>query len=98
MAPLLKIAHVLTAMSQAALRARQGGDFLASYRAEWRHFIDCIRRDVPVECTLEDGRRALQVALAAMESASRGKPVKVDQAARKVTPVSALPAATQLSS
>ena len=94
--PLLKIAHVLTAMSQVALRAPQGGDFLASYRAEWRHFIDCIRRDVPVECTLEDGRRALQVALAAMESASRGKPVKVAQAAWKVTPVSSVPTATQL--
>jgi myo-inositol 2-dehydrogenase/D-chiro-inositol 1-dehydrogenase len=94
--PLLKITHILSALAQAALRARQGGDFLDSYRAEWRHFADCIRRDLPVECTLEDGRRALQVSLAAMESASTGKPVKVDRAARKVTPVMASPAAAQL--
>jgi myo-inositol 2-dehydrogenase/D-chiro-inositol 1-dehydrogenase len=64
-----------------AWRLRQPrGEFAASYRSEWRHFLDAIRRDVPVECTLEDGRRALQMTLAAVESASLGKPVKVAQA------------------
>lgn len=56
-----------------------GGDFIASYRAEWRHFIDCIQRDTKPQCTMEDGRRALQVVLAAIESASSGKPVRIAQ-------------------
>src|SRR5262249_57010069 len=59
------------------LRMRQGGEFMASYRAEWRHFLEAVRGDASVECTLEDGRRALQVVLAAMESASSGQPVRV---------------------
>ena len=74
---LRKIGHTLKELPQGALRMRQGGDFIASYRAEWRHFIDCIQQDTPTESTLEDGRRALQVALAAVKSASLGQPVKV---------------------
>jgi len=58
-------------------RARQGGEFMASYQAEWRHFLAAVRGEAPVECTLEDGRRALQVVLAATESASSGQPVRV---------------------
>ena len=56
---------------------RQGGDFVASYNTEWRHFIDSIQHNVPLECTLEDGKRALQVVLAAVDSVSLGKPVKL---------------------
>jgi myo-inositol 2-dehydrogenase/D-chiro-inositol 1-dehydrogenase len=81
------IVRALTDLPRAALGARQGGDFIASYRAEWQYFIDCIRGGLPVDCSLADGRRALQVILAAMESASLGKPVKVADAARKVTAV-----------
>lgn len=74
---LRKIGHTLRELPKGALRMRQGGDFIASYRAEWRHFIDCIQHGTPPECTLEDGRRALQVALAAVKSASLGQPVKI---------------------
>jgi myo-inositol 2-dehydrogenase/D-chiro-inositol 1-dehydrogenase len=74
---LRKIVHTLKELPQGVLRMRQGGDFIASYRAEWRHFIDCIQQGIPPECTLEDGRRALEVALAAVGSASLGQPVKV---------------------
>jgi myo-inositol 2-dehydrogenase/D-chiro-inositol 1-dehydrogenase len=63
---------------------RRGGDFFASYEAEWRHFTDAIRRDTPVECTVEDGQRALEVCLAAMASAARGAPVKIGEAPRDV--------------
>ena len=77
---LRKIGHTLKELPQGALRMRQGGDFIASYRAEWRHFIDCIQQDTPTESTLEDGRRALQVALAAVESASLRKAVRVTRA------------------
>jgi len=41
-----------------------------------------------VECTFEDGMHAVRVVLAATQSASLGKPVKVTQAPRKITPVS----------
>jgi predicted dehydrogenase len=52
----------------------------------WRHFAHAIRHDAPVECSLEDGRRTLQVLLAIVESTSRGQPVRVAEAARGVTP------------
>jgi predicted dehydrogenase len=79
--------HALKELPQTMLKIRQGGDFVASYQAEWQHFIDSIEQDKPLGCTLEDGRRALQVALAVLESASSGQPVKVAQAPRKITPV-----------
>ncbi len=47
-----------------------GGDFQAAFEAMWRHFADCIRYDKPTASTLEDGKRALQIALAAIKSAS----------------------------
>jgi len=56
---------------------RQGGDYKVSYRQEWRHFINAIRHDLPVNCSLEDGRAAVQIALAAIESDALGKPVKL---------------------
>jgi predicted dehydrogenase len=63
-------------------QARWGGDYQTSYRAMWQHFLDAIHNDTIVECTLEDGRRSLQVALAAVESASTGKTVYVPDASR----------------
>jgi predicted dehydrogenase len=86
---LRRMTHVLQELPQAALSARQGGDLAASYRAEWRHFIDAIQQDAPVECTLEDGRRALQVVLAAAESSSLGKSVIVAQAPHRIMPLAA---------
>jgi myo-inositol 2-dehydrogenase/D-chiro-inositol 1-dehydrogenase len=65
--------------------ARKRGDVVASYQAEWRHFADCVRRDQPTECTLEDGRRTLEVMLAALASAERGRPVRVGEAPRSVS-------------
>lgn len=40
-----------------------GGDFLASYRNQWLHFLDCLTRDVPCRASLQDGREALRWAL-----------------------------------
>ncbi len=59
---------------------RRGGEFLASYEAEWRHFVDAIRHDAPLECSVEDGRRALDVTLAAIASSSLGRAVKIPPA------------------
>jgi predicted dehydrogenase len=74
----------LRELPQGLAQSRRGGDFLASYCSEWEHFVDCIRRDVPVQCTLEDGHRALELALAAIASASRGRPVRVADVPRTV--------------
>ena len=72
-----KIAQTVTRLPSAAMALRQGGDYVATYRSEWRNFIDSIRQDTPVECTLEDGRRATEIMLASQESAARRGPVKV---------------------
>lgn len=74
-------------LPQAALLRRQGGDVVNSYRAEWQHFIDAIRNDTPVQCSFEDARSALHIALATVESAAHGQPVRVAQAARAITPI-----------
>jgi predicted dehydrogenase len=54
---------------------RRGGDFADSFYRLWRHFLSCIRDDRDSECSLEDGKRAVQVALAAQESFLSEKPV-----------------------
>ncbi len=56
---------------------RRGGDYVATYAAEWRHFADAILKDEPPESTLEDGRRALEIVLAAMEASETGRAVKL---------------------
>ncbi len=60
------------------------GDYGDSYRAEWQHFVDAIRSGSAPECTFEDGRAALRIALAAAASATRGEPVAVQAAPRTI--------------
>lgn len=43
----------------------------------WRHFADCIYQDKRSECTLEDGKQAVRIALAVRESVSRGHVVQI---------------------
>jgi predicted dehydrogenase len=69
--------QTLKELPQGLLRMRQGGDFIDSYRVGWQHCVDAIRQDTRPDCTLEEGRWALQVVLAAKESAALGRPVKV---------------------
>jgi myo-inositol 2-dehydrogenase/D-chiro-inositol 1-dehydrogenase len=76
--------QLIADLPQGLSSVRQGGDYVASYKEEWRHFISCIQNDETVASTLEDGRRALQVALAAIQSVSSGQPVKVTQAQREI--------------
>ena len=82
---LRQMAHTLKELPQGAWGMRRGGDLIASYRAEWQHFIEAVQHDAPVECTVEDGRCALQVALAAIESASLGQSVRVARVPRRST-------------
>lgn len=83
-----KFLNALKNLPKAVSAIRNGGEFMASYRAEWQYFIHAIRNDSHAECTLEDGMYAVKIALAATQSASLGKPVKVAHAPRKITPVS----------
>ena len=71
---IVRLAHAFPDLPDAW---RQGGDFVASYRAEWQHFVDSIQNGLPLECTLEDGNRALEVVGAAVDSVSLGRPVRL---------------------
>jgi predicted dehydrogenase len=64
-------------------RMRQLGDYGDSYRGEWQHLVDVAAGASP-ECTLEDGREALAVVLAAVGSASRREPVRVARGPRTI--------------
>lgn len=81
---LWNVAHFFKEIPQGIIKARHGGDYNTSFRTQWKHFIDCIRRDAPVECTLKDGRKALQVALAAVKSASTAERVKLADAPQNI--------------
>ena len=81
---LKRTADFLKGLPEGIKQAQLGGDYQASYRAMWQHFLDAILNDTPMECTLEDGRRSLQIALAAVESASTGKTVYVADAPRSL--------------
>jgi myo-inositol 2-dehydrogenase/D-chiro-inositol 1-dehydrogenase len=57
-------------------QSRQGGDYVASYVEEWRHFINAITGDRAVACNLADGRHALAIALAAREAIATKRSVR----------------------
>lgn len=59
--------------------ARHGGGFQASFAGCWRSFGDAIRYGKSPLCTLDDGRKALEVALASVESEAKGCPVRVGE-------------------
>ncbi|HJX39648.1 MAG TPA: Gfo/Idh/MocA family oxidoreductase [Anaerolineae bacterium] len=84
---LAKVVDSVRRLPRAAVYFRSGGEYYASFVEQWRHFARSIRHGVPVECTLEDGLRALEVALAAVKSASIDRPVRVKEAPREITPL-----------
>lgn len=81
-ARLRRIPEVLGLLPTALRNLRQGGDFKISYRSQWEHFLEVVRTGGAVGCTLEDGRAALQTALAAVESAASGQPVRLSAVRR----------------
>ncbi len=66
---------------------RRGGDYVSSYAGEWRHFAGAILEDEPLESTLEDGRRALEIVLAALEASETKRAVKVGERRERVARV-----------
>lgn len=76
---LKRIAQIVGKVPLLMQAALQGGDYMYSYRTQWRSFIDSILRNKPLTCTFEDGRRSLQVVLSSIESVERGQPVDVGE-------------------
>ncbi|MDQ3809380.1 MAG: Gfo/Idh/MocA family oxidoreductase [Chloroflexota bacterium] len=48
-----------------------------AYVAELSHFVACVRNGATPDCTGEDGRAALRIARAAVESVESGQPVRL---------------------
>jgi predicted dehydrogenase len=63
---------------------RTGGDYFDSYKAEWIHFGAAIRNRTSIGATVDDGRRSLEVVLAAAQSINTGRPIKVTDAPREL--------------
>ena len=81
--------RALRNVPQAFGRLLDGGDIIASYRAQWQHFADAIRNGAPIEPGFEAGRSALQIALAAEKSARDGRPVRIAEAAGAIASLAA---------
>jgi predicted dehydrogenase len=75
---------------QAIVRLLHGGDVIDSYRVQWQSFADAIRNTTPIKPGLEDGRTALQIALAAAQSARSGRSVRVDEATDPIVSLTAV--------
>ena len=79
--------HALKEFPRALLRRGGLTDYYASFVKEWEHFVECVREGKPPECSLVDGRRALEIVLAATKSASVGRPVKIAEAPSSIQTV-----------
>jgi len=56
--------------------------FHDAYTAELAHFVDCVSKGTGPECTGEDAREALAIALASIESVRAGRPVRLEEVAK----------------
>lgn len=70
-------ARAVLALPALVSDVRNGGGFQATFAACWRDFGRSVLEGAPVGCTLEEGRSALQVALASVASARTGAPASV---------------------
>ena len=73
----------VTGLPHAVAGLREGGEWARSYREQWRQYLASVRDGASPGCTLDDGRRALAVALATIESASTGRSVRVADGATR---------------
>jgi predicted dehydrogenase len=69
--------RALAALPGLVADTRNGGGFQSTFAAAWSAFEDSIRTGSPSECTLEDGYKALEIALAAGESVACGRPIDI---------------------
>jgi len=66
--PLAHKAYKLPATLRAALK---GGDYLASYREQWERIVGALRYEGAMPCSMDDGREAVRIVLAALRSAQQ---------------------------
>jgi len=71
--------HSVKCLPKAMRSWRTGGEYHASFVAEWQHFADCIEQNKLPQCSLDDGRKSLQAVLAAVESACTGRAIEINQ-------------------
>jgi predicted dehydrogenase len=57
--------RLLRELPRARASRRSGGDLALAFQAQWRAFAAAIREEAPLAVTLQDGRRALELVLAA---------------------------------
>lgn len=86
-----RLVHFLRELPRALPRMHRAGDYRVSYREQWRHFHHCIRTGAPVGATLDDGRKALAVTLAAAESTVLRQPMIVSEISQTATLYTAQP-------
>ncbi|HEY6103786.1 MAG TPA: Gfo/Idh/MocA family oxidoreductase [bacterium] len=79
---LRRLPAVISGLAAVPAAMREGGAYLASYREEWRRFLEAAHRRQPIQPTLQDGRRALEVILAAQASADLRRPVRLAELER----------------
>ena len=57
--------------------------FRDAYTGELAHFVECVRNGKSPECTGEDARGALEIALAAIESVRSGRPARIEELTKR---------------
>jgi predicted dehydrogenase len=76
----------LRELPQGVARVSRLGDYGDSYKGPWTNLLHAIRSAETVECTVDDGRKALRVVLAAAASATTQRPVRIEDAPTVLTP------------
>lgn len=71
------ILHTFRSLPAGFRSLTSGGDYLATYRRQWRHYAATLLRGAPPAATLDDGRAAARIAIAAGESARSGRAVSL---------------------
>jgi predicted dehydrogenase len=80
-----RVREALAQLPRGLRTLRHGGEFPLSYGRQWERFLAAARDGAPVLCPLDEGQRALQVALAAVSSDARGRTVNVPEAPRDLS-------------
>lgn len=75
------LGHAVRGGPELLRAARTGGDYVDSYRRHWETFLAAVRGEQEPICTLEDGREALKLVLAARESFRTGEENALERAA-----------------
>jgi predicted dehydrogenase len=76
-ARLKRFGHTMLSLPAGVMSALSGGEYLGTFRDEWRHFAASVRDRVDPAASLEDGRAAALISIAAARSALSGKPVSL---------------------